>query len=107
MTGTIARSRLEKGRPKLGLCRLNHTRIVTRIKRQKLLLLELVCRSVIGGGRNQELWMSGQALGEGILDEFHRGVEIELVHNLRFMKFNRTRRDGQHTGDLFYTVPLS
>ena len=51
--------------------------------------------------------MSGQPLGKSILDEFHRGMEIELVHDLRFMKFNRTRRDGQHPGDLFHAVSLS
>lgn len=36
-----------------------------------------------------------------IFDQFRRGAQIELIHNLRFVKLHRSRRNLEPKGNVF------
>ena len=55
-----------------------------------------------GGG----LGVAGQALGEGIFHKLDSGVEVELLHDLAFMKLDCARGYFKGSGDVFHCMTL-
>lgn len=59
-----------------------------------------------GMGRRSKSGRSQKTVGQCIFDQFRRGPQIQLLHDLRFVKLDRARGNLEAKRDVLHRAPF-